>query len=121
MNLRNGFYPVLSILIDGELEIIPADLGLVKTCMAEIHTHDTSGTIHVESFLAGKEFFLKDFFVIFGEKLERPGFVLSMKVDGGENMEFENLKLLDKQEIELSYQSNGNREDKENLNNTSLE
>jgi len=39
----------LDIYIDGQHVVVPADIGIANGTFAEIHTHDTSGLIHVES------------------------------------------------------------------------
>lgn len=97
------FHPVLRILVDGVEEVIPANEGLVPSCMSEVHTHDLSGTIHVESADGFQKFYLKDFFLVFSKPFQREGYNLTMKVDDKLNMEFESLMLRDKQKITLEY------------------
>jgi hypothetical protein len=39
----------LSIYIDGQAVALPAQIGITNTCFYWLHTHDTSGIIHIES------------------------------------------------------------------------
>ena len=103
VRLLEHFHPTLSIIVDGKDEFIPTNGGIVPSWTAEIHTHDGTGTIHVESPSANKEFKLQDFFLVWGETLERPGFNLEMTVDGAKSTELGNLVLKDKQKIVLTY------------------
>lgn len=60
----------LEIMKDGELLIIPADVGISRAhnCMHPLHTHDESGTIHME-YPDNHLFTLGDFFTVFGMAL----------------------------------------------------
>lgn len=60
----------LDIFINGKQITVPANIGLddAKGFIAEIHTHDETGIIHVESPVAQK-FYLGQFFDIWGVKL----------------------------------------------------
>ena len=102
-NASLHIHPVLQILVDGTPETIPANVGIVRSCMAEVHTHDATGTIHVESILAGKEFTLNQLFTVWDKTLERPGFALEMTVDDTPSEELGNLILRDRQQIILKY------------------
>src|SRR3989344_7691393 len=95
------FHPILKILVDGAEETIPATAGIVRGCMAEVHTHDLSGTIHVESADGSRKFYLKDFFTVFDKSLQREGHNLTMKVDDKISGELGELLLKDKQMIVL--------------------
>ena len=51
-NLSQHFHPLLTIYIDGQLASIPEDTGIgTAVCdgMHVIHTHDSSGKLHVET------------------------------------------------------------------------
>ncbi len=105
--LSQHFHPHLTVEVDETGEIIPADIGLLTNCMAEIHTHDSSGTIHVEAASGAKEFRLGQFFAVWGKSIERPGYTLEATVDGQLYTEaVENLILKDKQQIVLKYKKN---------------
>lgn len=102
-NANLHIHPELEIIVDGVQENISANLGIVRSCMAEIHTHDASGVIHVESVSSGKTFTLSQFFLAWDKPLEREGSNLEMTVDGAENRELGDLILKDKQKIILTY------------------
>lgn len=59
----------LAILRDGQPMAIPSHIGL-KGCAYELHTHDLSGVIHVET-SAYRPFTLGQFFSIWGQPLQR--------------------------------------------------
>ena len=43
------YHATLSIVIQGENQIIPADTGVIPGCMRGIHTHDDTGKLHIET------------------------------------------------------------------------
>jgi hypothetical protein len=55
----------LSIYIHGQQETVPAQIGLTPELFAPLHTHDTSGTLHVES-ASPYQFTLGQFFDVWG-------------------------------------------------------
>jgi len=84
------WHPQLTITIDGQTVTIPANIGIDASLwqdhsldqyssmpdmpdgmsgMAPLHTHDTSGTIHVESRVS-REYTLGDFFRIWGQTFD---------------------------------------------------
>ncbi len=97
------FHPVLHITVDGQNEAVPAEIGITSRCLAEIHTHDDSGTIHIESPHAGKPFTLGQFFIVWEKTIDRPGYTLVATVDGNPLPDPANLLLADKQNIVLTY------------------
>lgn len=61
----------LAILIDGRDQTIPDRIGIVGRDEADpIHTHDSSGLIHIESPVP-RDFRLGDFFAIWGQPFDR--------------------------------------------------
>ncbi len=106
-SLALHIHPVLSINVNGEEEAIPGNIGISGNCMAEVHTHEPNGVLHLESVHQGKEFVLGDFFKVWGEPLEREEFQLAMTVDGEESNELGDLVLKDHQQIVLEYSSVG--------------
>ncbi len=79
--------------------------------LAPIHTHDTSGTIHVEASVT-MNFTLGQFFAIWGQPfgpaqvvnlVPDAGHTLTMLVDGVPNSEWGALVLVDQQQIEIHY------------------
>jgi hypothetical protein len=61
----------LVVTLDGATEVVPGDIGVSPDCMAETHTHDTTGRVHLESLNPEKRFTLGDFFTVWGIPLER--------------------------------------------------
>ena len=102
-NANLHIHPLLTITVDERSEGIPANVGIVRSCMAETHTHDAGGTVHIESVVAGKTFTLGQFFTIWGKSLEREGYDLMMAVDGVPSAEFGNAVMKDGQTMELAY------------------
>lgn len=39
----------LDVYVNGQQEIIPANIGITSSCLYWLHTHDTTGVIHIES------------------------------------------------------------------------
>lgn len=58
----------VQIFVHGEKQTIPTDIGIAGSTHASIHTHETSGTIHLESQTI-TEFTLGQFFDVWGVRL----------------------------------------------------
>ena len=60
----------LTIVIRGQLRPVPANIGITATQICWLHTHDASGTIHIE---AGDQrtFTLGDFFALWRQPLSQ--------------------------------------------------
>ena len=60
----------LTILIRGQIKTVPAFVGITATQICWLHTHDTSGIIHIE---AGdnRTFTLADFFAVWRQALSQ--------------------------------------------------
>ncbi len=56
------------IFVRGEQVDVPVDIGLAGDLHASLHTHDTTGTIHVESTVT-RDFTLGEFFDVWGVRL----------------------------------------------------
>ena len=58
----------LTVLIRGQIKTVPAFIGITATSICWLHTHDTSGIIHIE---AGdnQALTLADFFPVWGQPL----------------------------------------------------
>src|SRR5712671_5401660 len=72
-------HPVLKIVINGQQQTIPANIGIRSNCMNSLHTHDDSGTLHVES-PEKRDFTLADFFAVWGKTYTKDQ-ILDSKVD----------------------------------------
>lgn len=112
------WHPRLTINIDGKNENIQANIGITSSAHFPMHTHDTSGTIHMENNRPTKKTVtLGYFFQVWGKKFSRDCIfeyctdkgTLKMSVNGKENSEFENYFMQDGDDIVIKYTSgNGN-------------
>lgn len=59
----------ISIFVDGQSFAVPSQIGL-GSCAFELHTHDASGVIHIET-STEKKFTLGQVFAVWGEPLTR--------------------------------------------------
>ncbi len=108
------FHPSLTLVIDGKPAAVPAQIGIDPQMwqdhsldsygmkgMAPLHTHDTSGTIHVESYA--------NRYYTFGQLLDIWGLNLSgykqvtMTVNGQPVPDYQNYILKDGDKIILSF------------------
>ena len=105
--LSEHIHPIMHITVDGEKETIPANIGITSDCMAELHTHDETGTIHAESFLPGRisNFDLSHFFLVWNKEMNREGYSLEIIQDGQIKESINEVKLIDYSNIELKYTS----------------
>ncbi len=92
-------HPDLRIVINGDAEVIPANIGVTPACMRPIHTHDSTGRLHIE-FPRQRNFTLGEFFKIWDKPFPSE---ISMTVNGQDNAEYENLILKDGDKIEIRY------------------
>ena len=104
-NLAQHIHPHLSITVNGVNEPVAANVGVDQTCMAELHTHDASGEIHIETVVPGKSFTLIDFFSVLGRPIERDGYSYQVFANG-EPIDPEAYALQDLDSIELQYVAN---------------
>jgi len=102
-NLGQHIHATLHIEIEGTEETIPANVGVVSTCMAELHTHEADNVVHIESVEKDKRFTLGAFMKMLGKDIERPGYGLEMTVDDNSSTEYSELVFLDNQRILLKY------------------
>jgi hypothetical protein len=104
-NLAFHIHPHLTVTVDGVEEPIPSDIGVSADCMSEVHTHDGSGGLHIESTQHGKTFTLLDFFSVWGESMERDGYSYQVFVNGTP-VDPSNYVLQDLDSIEVRYSAN---------------
>jgi hypothetical protein len=115
MNSSIHYHPRLSVFVDGRRVPVPANIGIDPRrdpmAMAGLHTHDTTGTIHVEG---APRATLGKFFAIWGVPFSarRLGPYRStgrrsvhMWVNGRPSRAFGSLKLSDREQIVVSYGS----------------
>ena len=105
--LKQHFHPKLMINVEGNNEVIPADIGVFQDCSAEIHTHDTTGELHIETTNPDKKFTIGQFFAVWGKSIMRNGYGVVVSVnDNGfmENEDFYNkIELKDGEQIVVDY------------------
>ncbi len=107
-------HPNLAIMVNGKQEEIPANVGILPTCMNSIHTHDATGKLHVEA-PEKRDFTLADFFAVWN-KIYNKDQILDYKVDAGHQIretvngkevsDFENTVLRDDDRIIIYYEAN---------------
>jgi len=111
MATKFHIHPQVAILINGERQTIPSNVGITSTCMNPLHTHDATGTIHVESPVK-LDFTLADFFAVWGKTFNQDQILdskaddtheITMTVNGKPSTEFENLVLKDDDLIVITY------------------
>jgi sulfur carrier protein ThiS len=105
-------HPHLQILVNGQPQEIPANVGVTFTCMNALHTHDATGKIHVES-PEKRDFTLADFFAVWNKPFSKDQ-ILDYKVDdthtvrvtvnGKEVDTYEHTVLRDMDQIVISYE-----------------
>lgn len=106
-------HPVLRIVINGKDEIIPANIGIPSpSCMRPTHTHDTTGTIHIES-KEVRDFQLKEFFAVWDKPFSREQILdykadekhrIRVTINGVETDQFENIVMRDGDQIVIFYE-----------------
>lgn len=120
------WHPEISISIKGQRQPIPANIGIgmqyagrplydPMMMMTNMHTHDGSGQIHwevMEGPVKEDDVRLKQFFAVWGKTFTRecifeycngPDGTLSMKVNGQDNLDFENYLVKDTDKIEIIF------------------
>lgn len=97
----------LQIIINGQVQEIPASVGIENNCLHPIHTHDNSGKIHVES-PEKRDFILGDFFNVWNKPFNKDQILdykrednhtIKVTVDGQDSQDFERIILKDNQQI----------------------
>jgi hypothetical protein len=67
-SLATHFHPHLTIMIGKKQQTIPTGIGILGAKgVLPIHTHDSSGILHVETIVPNMTFRLQDFFAIWGQ------------------------------------------------------
>jgi len=101
--LQQHQHATLQIVVDGKIETVPADIGISDSCHFALHTHDATGTLHVEA-QDVYPYTLADFFRVWQQPLERQGYARTIFIDAQEYKgSAEKIVFKDKQQIILSY------------------
>ncbi len=104
-------HPNVKIIINGQTQPIPANIGISSTCMMAIHTHDDSGKVHIE-YPEVRDFQIGDFFANWEQPFSKNQILdkksdathtITMTVDGKPSNEFEKLTMKDGQQIVIEY------------------
>jgi len=96
-------HPQLTLTIDGVDEPVRPSIGVVSGCMQEIHTHESDGQIHVESF-DDKTYAFADFLRVWGlVDLQQDGYTTRLTVDGEFNDNDTSFSFTDGQQINLEF------------------
>ncbi len=109
------WHPQLDITIKGEKQEIPANLGIGVAGHKPVHTHDSTGVLHLEmqGLVRKDDTKLGVFFKILDkqftsscvyDKCNGADGTVKMFVNGQENNEFENYQMKDKDKIEIRYE-----------------
>lgn len=102
----------LTITIKKEKVALPTNIGITASCMRPIHTHDDSGTLHLE-FRKPRDVKLGEFFNVWDKQFSSscifehcngPAGTVHMRVNGTGNTEFENYVLRDGDTVEITYE-----------------
>ncbi len=102
--LAQHLHAMLQIVINGVPATLPKDIGISASCEHALHTHDTTGTLHVEA-QDTRAYTLGDFFEVWGKPLVTANFV-SITVNGRPATgDPKKLVLEDKQQIVVSYKT----------------
>lgn len=104
MPLLQHIHPVVTIMVNGAREEIPANIGLAE-CERAVHTHDddaAQGVIHVES-QDRRSYTLGDFFAVWGRPVMRENHTLTVTADGAYVENPETLTFSDGQDIQMEY------------------
>jgi len=80
---------------------IPANVGLNAVCVQPLHTHDASGTIHVETDV-NRLYSIGDFYRVWGKPFDTP---TQMNVNGTAVSPSPNVVLYDLETIDVYYAS----------------
>ena len=105
-------HPKLTILISGQEQTIPAEVGASGLCLHPLHTHDASGVIHIES-PEKRDFTLADFFAVWDKPFTKDQIldyraddrhVIRETVNGNEVQTYEQTILRDNDAIVIAYE-----------------
>ncbi len=95
------WHSTLSIFSGGTPVTIPANVGISAGCAEPVHTHDATGTIHVETDV-NRLYSVGDFFLVWGKSFDSP---TQMFVNGTAVSPSPNVILFDQATISVYYLS----------------
>ena len=109
-NINLHIHSELSIKVKGQTLAIPANIGILPNCMAEVHTHDEVGKVHIESLSKERKITLGDFFAVWGKDFSDTKFMdhdlvagdsLKLYVNGQEEKSLNEYILKDNEKLEI--------------------
>ena len=112
INASLHIHPGLEIIINGEKQEIPANIGVSPNCMRPVHTHDQTGIIHIE-WKTKRDFLLSDYFRVWGKTFNQnqifdyqadENHEIVVTVNGQRSEEYERLIMRDHDQIVIIYQ-----------------
>ncbi|MBS3086106.1 hypothetical protein J4422_00190 [Candidatus Pacearchaeota archaeon] len=114
-NIALHIHSDLEIKINNQGFPIPADIGIQTGIMRPLHTHDSSGEVHIEGPYA-RDFTIGEFFQIWNKTFNstcifencigtESNSTLKMSVNGQESQQFENHIMRDGDEIVIEFTS----------------
>lgn len=70
--MARHFHTHLDVLVEGRRVVVPARLGIAPSGreMSELHTHDTTGVLHIEAPATGRRYFLGQLFAEWNVRLD---------------------------------------------------
>lgn len=104
-NAMQHIHANLSVTVDGEPQSIPSGVGINADCMAETHTHDASGEIHVETADTNAVLTLEDFMTVWDQPFSDSEEYEKTITVNGEEFEEETYGFADGDVVEVSYRS----------------
>lgn len=102
----------MEIIVNGEKQTIPANVSIDSGCMRPVHTHDQTGTAHIE-WKKPRDFALGDFFRVWGKTFNQSQVLdfqadenheVVVTVNGQRSEEYEKLVMRDGDRISIIYQ-----------------
>ncbi len=111
-NLALHIHPEIEIIINGEKQTMPTNIGIGGEGMRVMHTHDSTGKIHIES-PTPQQFYLGDFFKIWGRVFNATCILdqcidenhrIKVLLNGKEDTRFEAIPLKDHDKVTIIYE-----------------
>lgn len=101
INYIYHWHTQLQIYSGGAPVTIPADVGIIPGCLEPVHTHDTTGLIHIET-TVNRLYTIGDFFSVWGKPFGTP---TQMLLNGTSTTQGPSATLRDQLTITLHYAS----------------
>jgi hypothetical protein len=103
INYVYHWHTLLTIYSGGVQFTIPANVGITAGCLEPVHTHDTTGRIHIET-TVNRLYSIGDFYIVWGRSFDTP---TQMLVNGSAVSPSPSVTLYDQEMISIYYASFG--------------